>query len=150
MMLRHPQFFAAGAPLASGGASSRNLESIAHIPIWTFHTQDDPDVSVQGVRNTVSQLRAAGGNVFLSETPGVTHDAWTIAFRDFRLLDWLLAQQQGVPGPAPDHTRFGIQFQLLKQRIDISQALYYLVLPATLLAFYWFARRQFRRHRYSR
>jgi poly(3-hydroxybutyrate) depolymerase len=136
MMLRHPDFFAAGAPLASGGVQSSDMRRIAHIPIWSFHVRDDLGTPVTGVRNTVARLKAVGGNVYLTETPGHGHDCWTMAFRQFGVMDWLLAQRQGALGPSPDHKKIGVTLELWKQGLLQSGVQYYLLLPAITLLFW--------------
>ncbi len=102
MLLRYPELFAAGAPLASGGSNRFEVSSIAHVPLWAFHAYKDPEASVDNVRATVKRLQAVGGNAWLTVTAGQTHDCWNAAFQEYHFVDWLLAQRQGeqvVPIP---------------------------------------------------
>jgi predicted peptidase len=146
MMLRHPELFAAGAPLASAGSQRADISALKGIPIWTFHVRADPGVSVLGVRQTVQRLQQQGGKACLTETPGTSHDCWRTAFRDFRIMDWLLAQEKGMPGPTSKHSRLGIQFALLKQSILEAELQWYLGVPVMVIATWyvckWHARRR--------
>lgn len=105
--LRYPDMFAAIAPLGSAGARWSDLQRIAHVPIWAFHSIHDPWLSPEHVRRTVYGLQSAGGNVHLTEVDSSSHDCWSAAFQEYGLLDWLLAQRRGkrswlhAPGMVP-------------------------------------------------
>lgn len=94
--LRHPQRFAAVAPLA-GGAVAGDYSRLTGVPVWAFHSTHDLGTSVTGARQNVAQLHAAGGHGKLTEIDTVSHDCWTAAFGQYGLLDWMLAQRRGGP-----------------------------------------------------
>jgi pimeloyl-ACP methyl ester carboxylesterase len=94
--LRRPDRFAAVAPLAASQIHG-DLHSLKDVPVWTFHSTDDIESSVTGARRNAANLRAAGGNVKLTEIDSASHDCWTAAFHKHQLLDWMLAQRRGGP-----------------------------------------------------
>jgi prepilin-type N-terminal cleavage/methylation domain-containing protein/prepilin-type processing-associated H-X9-DG protein len=147
MAIRYPDLFAAVAPLASVGTTSPDLHRIAHIPTWAFHTREDPDIPITGVRNTVGNLRLLSRKVWLTETAGYSHDCWATAFSDCHLLEWLLAQAKGVDGPIPQTRRFSVEIQMIKQEIYANGPQYYLVLPAAIVFCWWFAKKELTRRR---
>lgn len=107
---RYPETFAAVMPAASAGLYADDLDRLARIPIWAFHSRDDEDTPIRHVRNTVQRLLEAGGNVRLTEIPSKDHDCWNSAFRDHHALDWLLAQRRGKAsraGRMPVHWQVG-------------------------------------------
>jgi predicted peptidase len=107
LVLRHPKYFAAVAPLASKGVQSAQLDKLKKIPIWAFHSDEDAGPPIRFVRDTVTAIREAGGNAHLTEIESKEHDCWTRAFNDYHLLDWLLAQRRG--GPAWQWWQVGLQ-----------------------------------------
>ncbi|MFO0949296.1 MAG: dienelactone hydrolase family protein, partial [Planctomycetota bacterium] len=108
---RHPELFAAVAPMAAGYSSTEGLCRLVSIPIWVFHGSDDASVSAEGARRMTQRLRELGGNVCLTEISTTSHDCWTAAFGEYRRLDWLLTQRRGVqnlghpPGVVPLSSR---------------------------------------------
>lgn len=94
--LRHPDRFAAVAPLA-GGQVGGDYARLRGVPVRAFHSTHDLGSSVIGARQNVAELQAAGGHGKLTEIDTVSHDCWTAAFTDHDLLDWLLAQRRGGP-----------------------------------------------------
>lgn len=76
---------------------------LKNIPLWIFHGSDDPIVPVQGSRNMVQAILAAGGTqVRYTEYPGVKHNAWDFVEDESTLPYWLLAQRRGSVHVAPD------------------------------------------------
>ncbi len=107
LAMRYPDRFAAIAPLASGGCDldRKRLARITHIPIWVFHSTNDPMTPIGPAQQTVSLLTELGGIVHLTEVDSDYHDCWTSAFLDHDLMGWLLAQRRGevcseLPGRA--------------------------------------------------
>jgi len=93
LVLRHPTLFAAALPLCGGGDPTK-AESIRDLPLWAFHGDQDPAVPVRASRLMIQALRKAGGNPRYTEIAGAGHDAWTRAYRDFEVVDWLLSQRR--------------------------------------------------------
>lgn len=145
MARRHPDLFAAVAPLASAGGDNEGLERITGVPIWAFHVTDDPDASVELVRATINQLLRLGANCALTETQGEPHDCWGTAFRDFGLSQWLMAQRRGNSNSPPPGTfisavaRWG---PLGRSLIAASRYWPQLSVVAILVSIYWLVRRE--------
>ncbi len=93
MAMRHPDLFAAVAPMSSGGGDVSRVSKLVNIPIWAFHCLYD---APEGVEQTVAALREAGGNVHLTLLRSAIHDSWHDAFRGFGSFDWMLAQRRGA------------------------------------------------------
>lgn len=89
---RQPERFAAILPICGGGDEA-TAPRLAKLPIWCFHGDADEAVPVARSRSMVAAVRAAGGSPKYSELPGVGHDAWTPAYRDPAVLDWLFANR---------------------------------------------------------
>ena len=95
-IISRPRLFAAAVPI-SGGADPALAESIAHVPVWAFHGDQDPAVPVAYSRDIIAALREAGSSPRYTEFPGEGHVVWPLAFDDPGLLDWLFAQRRS-PG----------------------------------------------------
>jgi predicted peptidase len=93
----HPEWFAAVAPLASGGAGLHRIPKLAKVPIWAFHSSRDSTLSPERDRAMIAGLAKAGGVARLTEIDSTDHDCWTAAFRDHHLMSWLLAQHRNGP-----------------------------------------------------
>jgi predicted peptidase len=99
---RHPEVFAAVAPLSSGGCDSSSAANLKGVPVWAFHCKTDTLTRPEGVQRTVEVVRQSGGlsHVTLTDRPngdGWVHDSWTPAFREHGLAQWLIAQRRGAP-----------------------------------------------------
>jgi predicted peptidase len=106
MAMRYPEIFAGVAPLGSGGADLTRIEKLADVPVWAFHAIDDLSVASDGDIASVEALNSEGGSAHLTLIEGNDHDCWRFAFRDYRLKDWLLAQDRSAtfnrpPGYVP-------------------------------------------------
>jgi predicted peptidase len=99
--IRHPDRFSAIAPISSAGAHEASVKRIVNMPVWAFQSQRDPYAPISAVQQTIQALHEAGGAaeltaVSLSPTSKLwVHDAWTEAFKEYGLLEWLLAQRRG-------------------------------------------------------
>ena len=92
-VITRPRLFAAAVPMA-GGADPALAGSIAHVPVWAFHGDEDPAVPVAYSRDIIAALREAGSTPRYTEFPGERHVVWPLAFDDSDLLDWLFAQRR--------------------------------------------------------
>lgn len=100
--LRHPERFAALAPVCGGG----RLADIAHargetaarlrsLPIWAFHGARDRVVPLEESERMVAALREAGNRqVKLTVYPETEHDAWNEAYSLPELYAWLLLRSR--------------------------------------------------------
>lgn len=97
LAMRHPQRFAAVAPLAGSGRGldRERLKEIINVPIWAFHSIHDPNTPIGPDQQAVNLLRDLGGIAYLTEVDSRYHDCWTSAFLDHDLMSWLLAQRRG-------------------------------------------------------
>lgn len=96
---RYPERFSAIAPIASFYREAPGFERVAEVPVWAFHSISDEDAPLEVVRRNIDALDNAGGfarltvvNLDNAHTP---HNAWTDAFGDYELLEWLLSQEKG-------------------------------------------------------
>ena len=93
--IEYPDDLAAIAPVCGDGDEDR-VERIRHLPVWAFHGEDDTAVPIALQRRTIAALREAGGQPRFTIYPGVGHDAWTPAYAEPGLFDWLLAQRRSA------------------------------------------------------
>lgn len=105
MALRYPEWFAAVAPMASGGGDVSRAANLTGIPIWAFHNADDTLTSPRGVERMVAAVAATGGNVYLSLLTGDGHDCWSSAIGQHHVMAWMLEQRRGAPSWTPPNCR---------------------------------------------
>ena len=86
-----PELFTAIAPVCGGGMAW--CASVLDMPVWAFHGDCDPIVSVNQSREMVEKLKAQNKTVRYTEFKGAGHDIAKMSFTD-ELLDWLLAQKR--------------------------------------------------------
>ena len=92
MLAEFPDFFAAAVPVC-GWYDPERAPLIAHIPIWVFHGAHDRIVDVQGSRDMVAALEAAGStSVIYTEYRTEGHSSWQRAWREPELFPWMFAQ----------------------------------------------------------
>lgn len=95
---RHPQMFAAAVPLCGGGDAVR-IVAARTVPVWAFHGAQDPVVPVSESRELVAALRRAGSAVKYTEYADVGHDAWTRAYSEPELAEWIFSQRRSARSP---------------------------------------------------
>jgi len=74
-----PEMFAAAIPVC-GRFNPDYASKLANLPIWCFHGDADPRVSVEFSRDAYARLSEAGGNMKYTELRGVGHNSWLQAF----------------------------------------------------------------------
>jgi len=94
-----PERFAAIAPV-SGDWEAADACRFKHIPVWAFHGAEDDVVPLAGDQAMVEAINACGGNARITVYPEVGHDAWTAAYNDPQLFEWLLQQRRQPTPPA--------------------------------------------------
>ncbi|MBN1231710.1 MAG: prolyl oligopeptidase family serine peptidase [Anaerolineales bacterium] len=68
---------------------------IKGLPIWTFHGVQDEDVPVWQSDILVDSMKKAGVNITYTRYEDAGHqEAWQRAYKDPKLLDWMLAQKR--------------------------------------------------------
>jgi predicted peptidase len=100
--LRHPERFAAIAPICGGGdvlpillASRRNSKALRSLGVWAFHGAKDPVVPVSESERMIAALRKAGvKDVQLTVYPEAEHDSWTETYENPKLFEWFLAHRR--------------------------------------------------------
>ena len=97
LLVRFPDFFAAGAPVCGGG-DVRYAGKISHIPQWAFHGADDPVVPLKASQAMVESLRELGSDVRFTVYPGVGHGSWVPAYEEKELLPWMFGQRKAGDG----------------------------------------------------
>lgn len=97
---RFPQRFAAGLASCGGGDETTVTPEVAQVPVWAFHSSDDPIVPVVRSRNMVAAMIKAGGHTRYTEYNWVGHYSWEDGFRQAGLFDWLFGQRLSTRPPA--------------------------------------------------
>ena len=64
------------------------------MPIWVFHGAKDEIISVNESEAMVEKLRQMGYDVRFTKYPEVGHSAWTKAYANEELYDWLIQQRR--------------------------------------------------------
>lgn len=97
LSIRHPDWFAAVAPICGGGDESK-VAVLKTMPVWAFHGLADTVVWPERTQRMIDSLQAAGGKPKFTKLEGVGHGAWGPAY-DMKsgLLDWLFTQKKAPP-----------------------------------------------------
>ena len=95
MLRAFPDTFAAAVPIC-GGTYDTSVSALLNTPIWVFHGEKDPTVSVESSRNIVNAIRNAGGtNIKYTEFPKADHGIWGMTYKINELYEWMFAQRLG-------------------------------------------------------
>lgn len=100
--LKHPERFAAIAPVCGGGetikillASPKNAAALKSLGVWAFHGAKDPVVKLEESERMVAVLKKAGvKEVELTVYPEAQHDSWTETYANEKLYDWFLKHER--------------------------------------------------------
>jgi predicted peptidase len=82
------------APASEPDPSAAIARKVAHLPIWIFHGDADPTVSVEESRKMAAALKAIAADVQYTELPGIGHDAWNPAYDRADLFEWMMKQRR--------------------------------------------------------
>ncbi len=94
LAMRHPEWFAAVAPICGGGGESK-APLLKSLPVWAFHGDKDTVVWPERSQRMVDAINRAGGAAKMTLLLGVGHDSWSGAYDPKSgLLDWIFAQRQ--------------------------------------------------------
>lgn len=91
---RHPDLFAALAPICGFGPDEQLGTNLKGLPIWAFHGEADRVVSAAESQRLAKAASERGGDVKLTLYLGVDHNSWDKAYREEHLGDWLLAHRR--------------------------------------------------------
>ncbi len=93
LAIKHPDFFAAIAPVCGGGDPTKVCE-IKNLPIWVFHGAKDPIVPIKRSEEMVEALKACSGDLNFTIYPNAAHDSWTETYNNLTLYEWFLAHRK--------------------------------------------------------
>ncbi len=113
----HHDRIAAAAPVC-GTSDPRQAVKMGNLPVWAFHGAKDSTIPVNGSRNMIKALKAAGNpNVKYSEYPDCKHDAWNHAYKDdmdkdgeVDLVTWMFSQHRSGSKPESAKTKNTISY----------------------------------------
>ena len=91
-----PNTFSCMVP-QSGGGSTSVLNAMSKIPVWIFHSENDPNVSCNSSDTTVTTLRNRGFPVIFTRYMTGDHAIWSVAYQHGQLLAWIFAQRRSQP-----------------------------------------------------
>ena len=141
LAIRHPEVFAAVAPLGSIGSTNRDLKSIVNTPVWAFHSDQDENTPVEAVRTTIYALRTFSGNAHLTEIHSTDHNCWTDAFGKYGLMDWLLSRRRGIcpagPPPGTVSLRWRLRTTVRRWQSWLSPAVIVTAIMSGTIFFVW-------------
>jgi predicted peptidase len=81
-------------PASSVDAFAPVAQRVRTLPIWIFHGDADPVVSVEQSRGMAEALRRIDGDVQYTEFPGVGHDLWDSAYDRGDVFEWMFKQRR--------------------------------------------------------
>jgi pimeloyl-ACP methyl ester carboxylesterase len=100
LAVKHPERFAAVAPICGGGERIRTLlpaqrEALKTLGVWAFHGGKDNVVVPAETERMVEAFKKAGNeSVKHTVYPEAGHDSWTQAYNDPALFEWMLQQSR--------------------------------------------------------
>ena len=101
LLENYGHIFAAGVPICGFG-NEMNAHKLVDIPIRIYHGTADPTVSFSSSQSMYDAIIAAGGKkVELFPLEGVGHDAWTYAYGDTSMFEWMFSQNKSKSTPDP-------------------------------------------------
>lgn len=100
--IKHPERFAAIAPVCGGGEtinvllSSRSKSAaLKSLGVWAFHGAKDGVVKLDESQRMVAVLKAVGvRETELTVYPEAQHDSWTETYANEKLYEWLLKHER--------------------------------------------------------
>jgi predicted peptidase len=89
---RHPERFAAIAPICGWGDPDALAPALKSMPTWAFHGEKDTAVPPSGSKNLVAAMEKLGASPRprLTLYPDAGHNSWDKAYRDEKLGEWFL------------------------------------------------------------
>ncbi len=92
LLMRHPDLFAGGIAMCAAADPSK-ASVLVDMPVWAIHGAKDPTVPVEGSREIVNAIKAAGGTkIEYTELPNNQHDVWTYTYANIDIFRWLYSQ----------------------------------------------------------
>lgn len=91
LMCTFPGVFSCGAPVCGGGITGRAF-TLKNQKLWVFHSIDDSIVPYKASLNMVRAARAFGAKVKFTTYDKWDHGAWTPAYAETNVIQWLMEQ----------------------------------------------------------
>ncbi len=100
--VKHPERFAAIAPICGGGetidillSSRSKATALKALPVWAFHGAKDQVVPLEESERMIAALKKIGlKEVELTVYPEANHDSWTETYQNEKLYDWFLKHER--------------------------------------------------------
>ena len=105
--LRHPEKFAAIAPICGGGDTGaiilaqhgygvpEHKAALKSLPVWAFHGAKDPVVPLGESEHLVNALKNFGiKEIKLTVYPDAQHNSWTETYHNPALYEWFLQHER--------------------------------------------------------
>ncbi len=94
MGIRHPNLFAAAAPIAARGEEGWEVCAMTEIPVWAFHGDRDEVVPLSAGQRIVEQFQTCGGEITFTIYSNTGHDAWSKTYGNSMLYEWFLSKSR--------------------------------------------------------
>ena len=100
LITKHPERFAAAAPVCGGGERIRTLlpsqkEALKTLPVRVFHGGKDTTVPLAESERMVEAFKKAGNtDITLTVYPDAGHDSWSATYGNPEFFEWLLNQSR--------------------------------------------------------
>lgn len=88
----YPEHFAAIVPICGGGSPYMAF-TLRNMPVWVFHGAKDTIIPILKSEEMVKSLRIEGNDVIFTVYDDAGHDAWTEAYNNPKLYNWLLKHE---------------------------------------------------------
>ncbi|MBK7104927.1 MAG: prolyl oligopeptidase family serine peptidase [Ignavibacteriae bacterium] len=101
LLAKEPKMFAAAIAICGGGSPS-TANILKEIPLWIFHGNADPIISVEQSRKLYKAILLEGGiKVRYTEYSNIGHDSWVNAWNESTILYWFLSQRKNYSSRSP-------------------------------------------------
>lgn len=92
--MSHADRLAAIVPVCGGGVVW-NVGTLRDLPVWAFHCKGDPTVNIGESERMINALKSVSSSeVRFTVIDSDGHNAWTPAFTDPALYEWLLTKSR--------------------------------------------------------
>jgi predicted peptidase len=106
---KHPERFAAIAPICGGGdtidillSSREKSAALKSLGVWAFHGAKDPVVKLEESERMVAAFKKAGvKDIQLTVYPEAQHDSWTETYDNDKLYEWFLQHERKPQSAGP-------------------------------------------------
>jgi pimeloyl-ACP methyl ester carboxylesterase len=100
LAIKYPNRFAAIAPMSGFTSDNdfidKNVENLAHVPIWAFHGANDLVVPVEETQRLVQRLQGMNEDLKITIEPDIGHGIdWSVYPKE-ELYDWFLTHDKRV------------------------------------------------------